>query len=237
MNRVGFIYKTTNLINGKIYIGQHIGKVFDSYLGSGSYFLNAVKKYGKENFKREILRYCYSQHELDIWEMVMIRKYNATDKNIGYNILPGTANEFGSGSPAKLPRVRKKMSEAMSKRLESGWRPLHYLKEKDYEEHSKFMKEYYKTHEPWNKGKKMDDITKHPMYGKHHSEESRKKMKEHHADFSGKNNPMYGVRLMGKDNPAFGKMWITNGVDNLYIKKDEPIPQGYYKGMIRKKKI
>ena len=50
-----YIYKTTNLINGKIYIGQSIRKFSKSYLGSGVKILNAIKKYGKENFKVEIL--------------------------------------------------------------------------------------------------------------------------------------------------------------------------------------
>ena len=49
--KYSFIYKTTNLINGKIYIGQHTtDNINDRYLGSGVYFLRAVKKYGKKNF-------------------------------------------------------------------------------------------------------------------------------------------------------------------------------------------
>jgi hypothetical protein len=59
------LYKTTNLINGKTYIGIHQTKnINDGYLGSGLYFLRAVKKYGKENFKREILEFCSSFDEL-----------------------------------------------------------------------------------------------------------------------------------------------------------------------------
>jgi len=50
------IYKTTNLINGKFYIGQHITEdENDSYIGSGTYLSNAVNKYGKENFGKDIL--------------------------------------------------------------------------------------------------------------------------------------------------------------------------------------
>jgi len=50
------LYITTNLINGKQYVGDHsTNKIYDTYLGSGSGILNAIKKYGKENFKREIL--------------------------------------------------------------------------------------------------------------------------------------------------------------------------------------
>lgn len=53
-----YIYMTTNLINGKKYIGQHKGKVNDSYLGSGTTITKAIQKYGKENFKKDILCMC-----------------------------------------------------------------------------------------------------------------------------------------------------------------------------------
>lgn len=50
------IYKTTNLINGKIYVGMHsTDNLNDGYLGSGWILKQAIKKYGKENFKREVL--------------------------------------------------------------------------------------------------------------------------------------------------------------------------------------
>lgn len=74
-----YIYLTTNLINNKKYIGQHDGEENDSYLGSGTYFLRAVKKYGKEKFKKEILEICDSQEKLDKAERKWIKKYNAVE--------------------------------------------------------------------------------------------------------------------------------------------------------------
>lgn len=59
------LYKTTNLINGKTYIGIHkTNNLEDGYLGSGFSLIKAVKKYGKNNFKREVLEFCNSYDEL-----------------------------------------------------------------------------------------------------------------------------------------------------------------------------
>src|ERR1035437_5778621 len=51
-----YLYKTTNLINNKFYVGMHSSDdLEDGYLGSGKYLRNSINKHGKENFKREIL--------------------------------------------------------------------------------------------------------------------------------------------------------------------------------------
>lgn len=72
-----YIYITTNLINGKRYLGQRktpIGKTpqTDNYLGSGTLLLSAVKKYGKENFSKEIIHFCETQSEADTFEILEI---------------------------------------------------------------------------------------------------------------------------------------------------------------------
>lgn len=84
-----YIYLTTNLINGKKYLGQHKGEVNDSYLGSGSSILQAIKKYGKENFKKEILKICDTREEADIWEKYFIEESNAVEDDNYYNLKEG----------------------------------------------------------------------------------------------------------------------------------------------------
>ena len=80
------IYKTTNLINGKFYIGKDV-KNKKLYLGSGKLLKQAIQKYGKENFKKEILEYCIDLKHLDEREIYWIDKYNSI-KN-GYNLTEG----------------------------------------------------------------------------------------------------------------------------------------------------
>lgn len=59
------IYKITNQINGKYYIGRHATKnVNDSYMGSGIGIKNAIAKYGVENFTKEIIASVDSAEEL-----------------------------------------------------------------------------------------------------------------------------------------------------------------------------
>lgn len=58
------IYKTTNLVNGMFYIGYHgTNDLNDHYLGSGKYFKRAIKKYGRNSFKKEILYIFPSKEE------------------------------------------------------------------------------------------------------------------------------------------------------------------------------
>lgn len=82
------IYKTINLINGKIYIGQD-SKNNPDYLGSGNILKYAIKKYGIKNFTKEILEYCDSKEHLNEREIFWIEKMNSRDLNIGYNIAIG----------------------------------------------------------------------------------------------------------------------------------------------------
>lgn len=90
-NAYGFVYCTTNMVNGRKYIGQHkVGQPNDNrYLGSGLFFKQAIEKYGRQNFAREILGYANSKEELDQLEIDMISKYNAVDSDEFYNIAPG----------------------------------------------------------------------------------------------------------------------------------------------------
>lgn len=96
----GYIYMTTNLVNNKIYIGQHKSTKFCSngYLGSGTLFCRALERYGRPNFVKTLLCECDSREELNKQEIYYIGLYNSTDRGVGYNILIGGSG-FSSDDP------------------------------------------------------------------------------------------------------------------------------------------
>lgn len=101
------IYKITNMINGKIYVGQD-SKNDKNYIGSGSYILRAIKKYGKENFIKETLEECISVDMLNEREIYWIKKLNSRNPEIGYNLRKG-----GNGNSGRIVSIetKKRMSE------------------------------------------------------------------------------------------------------------------------------
>lgn len=203
MKPIGWIYLTTNIVNGKIYIGKHEiskdKKVNANYIGSGDLFKRAVKKYGEENFKRKILRLCYSLHELRVWEHVYIVKHKSHIRSIGYNIAKGDVNT-SEYNPAKLPEVREKMS------LKKKGKPSSFkgkkLSEKAKRTISQKNKGKVRSDEFREKMRKIGKKRGGVMTGRRHTEEAKKKISKANK---GKNNPMYGVSLSGKLNGMYGK--------------------------------
>ena len=121
-----YIYKTTNLLNGKIYIGKRVYRKKDDswYLGSGIYLNRAIKKYGRENFKKEILEWCNDKTHLCKREIYWIEQFNATNPEIGYNLsLGGDGGNVGVeayikiGNKLRGKKKPKEFGEKISKAL------------------------------------------------------------------------------------------------------------------------
>lgn len=126
-----FLYKTTNLINNSVYYGKHSTKMIeDGYLGSGLLLKKAILKYGKENFKREILCFTESKElNSDLESLIIDRTINNCPNH--YNLVHGgnggDASNFSRGlgatknaiksantlkaNPEKLAARNKKISE------------------------------------------------------------------------------------------------------------------------------
>lgn len=92
----GYIYLTTNLVNGRKYVGQHKSSVFtESYKGSGKLVRQAFEKYGWDNFKVELLEECNSKEDLDRAEINWISKLSAVYSDEYYNIAFGGNSRHG----------------------------------------------------------------------------------------------------------------------------------------------
>lgn len=104
-----FVYLTENLVNGKKYIGQHIGQENDSYLGSGSLLKRAINKHGSQNFKRVILEELETKEELDVAEQKWISRFDAVNDPWFYNLTQGGT---GGNTLKNLP------SEQLHERLD-----------------------------------------------------------------------------------------------------------------------
>lgn len=158
-----FIYKTTNLINNKTYVGIHqTENIDDGYIGSGLHFLRAVKKYGKDNFKREILEYCSSYDELLEKERILVNEEWVRDIS-NYNLKTGGQNTGILSSESK-----KKISDTLKAKYASGElvprdTAPYVANDKQKKQISKTLKDKYASGEliaanigvdPWNKGKK-----------------------------------------------------------------------------------
>ena len=191
----GCIYKITNLMNGKCYIGKTVDyikrmKEHFRYAINGDqpqkYFYNAIRKYGKHNFKCEILGFCNSEEELNESEIEVIwffKSYGSDGENYdtvyGYNMTIG-----GEGKKGHVPTIetRKKIGYASRNRTPETLEKMRLA----------------------NIGKKYSDEVNakkglpgelNPFYGKHHTQESidkANKTKEERGDFLPENNPFYG---------------------------------------------
>ena len=105
----GIIYKTTCLLNNKIYVGQHCRfdrDYNDKYLGSGTDILKALDFYGSSNFKREVLGEFLSLNALNVQEIYWIDRLGACDPKIGYNRHIGGGG-FSEQNVVKMLLTRK----------------------------------------------------------------------------------------------------------------------------------
>ena len=165
----GIIYKTTNAINGRFYIGKDRHND-PHYLGSGLLLRKAINKYGKNNFKKDILEHCKTLKELNEKEIYWIEKLGATKRNVGYNIAKGG---MGGDTLSCIPTNRKreifrKISAARKETIANNpeleiLRGNHISESKRgcifSESHKKNLSVSHIGQSAWNKGKKCSILS------------------------------------------------------------------------------
>ena len=99
------VYKTTNNINGKYYLGKHSSEdPNDSYLGSGVALNKAIKKYGRENFTKQVLKVCETLMEAEHLEKLYVEKHLG-DRNC-YNMTEGGKGSWAHTWDSNLRKLR-----------------------------------------------------------------------------------------------------------------------------------
>lgn len=201
MNAYGYIYKTTNLVNGNIYIGQHKGEFTEKYLGSGVYLQRSVRKYGHSFFKVIPLCFASNSDALNSLEVFWIESYRKSIKDIVlYNLAPG-GNNGGVMSDRVKENRRPKISgenhwtrkhpERLSGENNPMWGRKHSEKTKSLIAAKRLGKQgnalgIIRSEEQKRKISETKKIryangeVKHPMLGKHHSSETREKIRSKH---------------------------------------------------------
>lgn len=164
------VYKILNLINQKIYIGKD-SKNRPQYFGSGIHIRNAIKKYGKENFQKEILEECSTLDELSQREIYWIDKLNSRDSKIGYNISLGGNSVMNGRKHSKESRIKMSLSQKEYNKKTGG----HWKGKKHSEETKNKMSKTKKDIFESDRGIEIKQKISKSQTGKIQSEETRKK--------------------------------------------------------------
>lgn len=202
MKPYGFIYITTNNINNKKYIGQR--KIQNNsedktYLGSGTILKNAIKKYGRDNFTREIIAFAHTKDELDNLEEYYISLYNATTSEDYYNIHAGGkgGSKFAGWSEERLNEFKKLKSQIASGKNNPRYGVVcsNETKERIRQARLNSKNTIFQSEEFLRKMSQVTSGENNGMFGRKHTEESKLKMSQ---NSKGKN--------LGDKNGNFGNI-------------------------------
>lgn len=214
------VYKTTNLVNGKIYIGKHSTKnPYDNYVGSGKAIKQAIEKYGIENFNKEIL-YCFTNEKEAFLKEEEIVTKEFIDRKDTYNMIVGG---YGMKSGEAHPNFGKR-----------GENSHLYGKHQSKETRDKRSKSLSGENNP-NYGKHPSQETRDKISkagkGRKYTQETKDKISRSHR---GEKNPMYG--MTGENSPMYGKHHtqetkdkITKSLKGMFAGEKNPIAKGVLK--------
>jgi group I intron endonuclease len=183
----GIVYKITNLITGRIYVGKTEHDC-PEYFGSGIAINYAINKYGKDHFNKVIIDIAYDLEDLNNKEKFWIKFYDSRNPKIGYNVTEGGDGcKHWKGKKGNLhPRFGKTCSEEHKQKVsetkkgkclsEEHKRKVGRKGEKHHN-YGKHLSEEQKLKISKTRKEFLKNKENHPSYGKHRSEESKQRMK------------------------------------------------------------
>lgn len=217
------VYKITNKINNKIYIGKHQTNCLDDdYFGSGKHLKYAINKYGRENFVKEILHVFDNEDEMNTKEAELVTE-EFCKRDDTYNICEGGKGGWSFVNREIWDNSKRILKNEINRDLlaKSGsiaavkmWKSLN----EDIDAKENWRQKQIETH------RNSDFDFGSTFRGKTHSDEWKKKhsarMKESQ---NGKKNSQYGTKWS----------WITNGFENKKVPyvSDDQIPDGWKRGI------
>lgn len=210
------IYRTTNLINGKFYIGKHKTKdLNDGYFGSGKYLIYAVNKYGIENFVTEVIEIFETEREVNLAEKILV----VLDPEISYNLCKGGMGGFSFINGAGLTR---KFTKDDLKKAQENRRKIPKPTGKKLIEIKKKLSLIVRA---FNASEKGQALIQAKRLTTHININSKKANITRVATFK-KIEHSKGIK-----NSQSGTMWITNRKVNKKF-KGTVIPEGWEKGRV-----
>lgn len=238
-NRFYYIYLTTNLINGKNYVGKHHSRLNDKYLGSGDLIKKAITKHGPKNFSREIIAVCSSNKILNILETSYIDLYKSIGK-AEYNLaLGGDGGNLSKESREKQAKSLRNFYKTLEgEKLKQHLREINLGKEPSPEVRNRICewnKTYWNTPEGMETRKLISKQQKGRIHSKEQIEKARKSNtgKKRTTEQNKKNSKI--VEELWK-NPTYRKnvidshkrlKWWTNGIKDIQA---EECPPGFRHG-------
>lgn len=187
MAKLIYIYRIFFPTNGKCYIGQTIyldRRMNEHIKSSKSLVGRALQKH--DEWEVSLLHTCKTRDEANRIEIEEIRNHNSIKPN-GYNITAGGGG--GKDGYAHTKETKEKLSNARTGRK-------HTEETKAKMMGNQYAKGHYwfATEETKAKMRIAHTGEKNVMFGKHHTEESKKKISKNHADVKGENNPNFGKK-------------------------------------------
>lgn len=210
------VYRTTNLVNGKYYIGKHkCQSPNDGYLGSGTLLKQAIKKHGRGSFRREILHQCDTEEQAYQLEQQIVTESLMNDPQC-YNMRTGGDGGFtrtlppGTHDGANNPMYGRQHSEETKELIRQK-----ALGRKHSEETKRLLGDLSRGHVKTEaeRAKRRAALKKY----------AQNRSPEHNAKLAAANRARAHIK----------RKWYHDGTEERLFEVAKPIPEGWTAGRLR----